>query len=57
MPKNKNLVHQVQEVLKSKLCINESKYDAKRQGVAKMAFTHGAHIKIILPNAARLLNE
>jgi len=34
MPKNQSLVYQVQNVLKSKLCIGEQKHSAKQQGVA-----------------------
>ena len=34
MPKNKSLIHQVKEVLESKLCIGEEKHIAKQQGIA-----------------------
>jgi len=34
MPKNKSIIHQVQETLKQKLCIGEQKHLAKQQGIA-----------------------
>jgi len=34
MPKNKSIIHQVQETLKQKLCIGEQKHFAKQRGIA-----------------------